>query len=147
MLRTSAAGFIASSTDGASARGVDVAGGEVDLEARHAAAGAGGARISAGSRGRSQVVAVDGRGAGELAAGELHAVARVAGEADHRVLEPFCGAVHGGRPGRWARGGRAIEKAVGALRVAAAASPAKGGAGGPRMGRGAWARPAAGGAR
>jgi hypothetical protein len=69
---------------------VDVAGGEADLEPRHAigrAAGGPDLRWKIGE-GRD-VVAEDGRGRRELAAGELHAVAGVAAEAnDHGIQQP-----------------------------------------------------------
>jgi hypothetical protein len=69
------------------AGGVDVVRGEVNLEARDAGLRtAGGADFSREVRERGDVVAGQGRGVGELRAGELHAVARVAAEADGGVF-------------------------------------------------------------
>ena len=69
------------------ARRVDVSGTEVDLEARHAGACAGRRadfRREVGERG--QVVAHARGGVGELRAGQLHAVAGVAGKTDGDVI-------------------------------------------------------------
>ena len=60
---------------------VDVVAAEVDLEAGDAGQGAGrGANFGGEVGQRADVVAEDGRGVGELRAGELHAVAGVAGQ-------------------------------------------------------------------
>ena len=65
------------------ARREDVEVGDVDLEARHAGDRAGrGADLGREVRQRRQVVAEGGAHVGEAVAGELHAVAGVAGEAD-----------------------------------------------------------------
>jgi hypothetical protein len=88
MFVRSAAGFIATSTSGCVARGVDVLRAEADLEARHAGQRAGRSTNLGREVGqRADVVAEDGGGAGELRAGELHAVARVAGESDRDPIE------------------------------------------------------------
>ena len=70
------------------ARRVDLLGREADLEAADAGQGAGrGADLGGIVRQGADVVAEDGGGAGELRAGELHAVAGVAAEADGDALE------------------------------------------------------------
>src|SRR5207249_2985598 len=67
---------------------VDLVGGELDLIAGDAGGGAGGGADLGGKVGEGgEVVAVQRGLAGELGAGELHAVARVAGEADDCVIE------------------------------------------------------------
>ena len=69
---------------GAVAHGVDAPGAEIDLEGRDAEGGAdGGADLGREVREGLEVVAGQGGGQGELGAGELHAVAAVAGEAHH----------------------------------------------------------------
>ena len=84
----SAAGFMATSTFGESP-GVRMSWSEMwtwnaDTPARVPA----GARISAGKSGqRGQVVAEGGADVGEAVAGELHAVAGVAGEADDHPVQ------------------------------------------------------------
>jgi hypothetical protein len=66
---------------------LDVAGGEVDLERRHARRGARrGADLGREVRQRGQVVSRDGGRIGEPATYELHAVARVAGEPDDQLF-------------------------------------------------------------
>ena len=76
---------------------VDVVAAEVDLEAGDAGEGAGrGADLGGEVGQRADVVAEDGRGVGELRAGQLHAVAGVAGEADGR----FDSVLRRGRDGR-----------------------------------------------
>ena len=83
------------------ARGQDVVVGEVQLERRHAGQGAGGrADLGREVGQRRQVVAERGGLRGEPVAGELHAVARVAGEPDHDPVALD----HGGR-GRPVDGG------------------------------------------
>ena len=68
----------------------DVEVGEVDLERGDAGDGARGRRISAGKFGqRGEVVAEDGADVGDPVTDELHAVAGVAGEADHDPVEGF----------------------------------------------------------
>jgi hypothetical protein len=79
------------------ARGEDVVVGEVDLEAGHArerARGRADLRREVGQR--REVVPEHGRLAREAAAGQLHAVARVAGEPDHDVVELLDGLGHPG---------------------------------------------------
>ncbi len=74
-------------------RGVHFARGEVELEAADARDGTRrGANFGGIVRERSDVVAVERHGIGELAAGDLHAVARVASKADDRLFDnfPFC---------------------------------------------------------
>ena len=67
---------------------VDLVAREADLEAADARQRAGrGADLGGEVGQRADVVAEDGRRAGELRAGELHAVAGVAGEADGHPLE------------------------------------------------------------
>jgi hypothetical protein len=70
------------------ARGEDVARGEVDLEGRDTVRRAGRrADLGGEVRERGEVVADYGGGVGEATAGELHAVAAVAGEAyDDAIL-------------------------------------------------------------
>ena len=64
--------------------------GEVDLEAGDAGQGAGRGADLGGEVGEgADVVAEEGRGVGELRAGELHAVAGVAGEADGDGFDLF----------------------------------------------------------
>ena len=84
----SAAGFIATSTSGASP-GVWMSwSAKWTWKPETPGSVPAGARISAGKSGkRREVVADQRRGVGELRAGELHAVAGVAGEADHDVRE------------------------------------------------------------
>ena len=61
-----------------------------------------GARISAGKSGkRGQVVAVERDGIGELAAGDLHAVAGVAAETDAGFINYFALSARNFRYGRW----------------------------------------------
>ena len=70
------------------ARRVDLRRREVELEARHAEQAAGrGADLGGEVRERRDVVAGLGRGLRELGAGELHAVAGVAGEPDHDSVQ------------------------------------------------------------
>ena len=70
------------------ARRVDLRRGEADLEPGHARQRAGRRTDLGGEIGQgADVVAEDGRRSGELCAGQLHAVARVAGEADGDPLE------------------------------------------------------------
>ena len=84
----SAAGFMATSTSGASPGRGDVVVGDVDLEGRHAGDGAGGSPDLGREVGQGgQVVAEQRRRAGEPVAGELHAVAGVAGEADDHPVD------------------------------------------------------------
>ena len=67
---------------------VDLRRREVELEARHAEQAAGRCANLCGEVGeRRDVVAGFGGGLRELGAGELHAVARVAGEADHDAVQ------------------------------------------------------------
>src|SRR5436305_1478774 len=69
------------------ARGEDVPRGEVDLEGRDACQRARGrADLRREVRQGGEIVAPHRRGVGEPAAGELHAVARVPGEADDHPL-------------------------------------------------------------
>ena len=73
------------------AGGQDVVVRDVDLEGRHAAQGAGrgpdlGREVGEGG----QVVAQQGAARGEAVAGELHAVARVAGEAHDDLVQLLC---------------------------------------------------------
>ena len=87
-----AAGFMATSTLGASPGRGDVVVGDVDLEGRHPGQRAGrgpdlGREVGEGG----QVVAEQGRRGGEAVAGELHAVARVAGEPDDDAVEQVGG--------------------------------------------------------
>ena len=88
MLTLSAAGFIATSTFGWSPGREDVVVGEVDLEPRDARQRAG-RRADLGRKvGERREVVPEDRGlAREAVAGELHAVARVAGEADDDPFE------------------------------------------------------------
>ena len=86
-LTFSAAGFIATSTFGCAAGREDVPRREVDLEGRDAGQGAGGGADLGREVGeRDEVVADQRGGRGEAVAGELHAVARIAGEADDDPL-------------------------------------------------------------
>ena len=88
MFVLSAAGFIATSTSGASP-GVWISV-ELKLIWNPLTPGSepAGARISAGKSGQgADVVAEDGGGPGELGPGQLHAVAGIAGEADRDPLE------------------------------------------------------------
>ena len=63
---------------------------EVELEPRHAGKTAGWRANLCGKVGqRRDVVADDGRGVGELRAGELHAIARIAGETNRHAFEFF----------------------------------------------------------
>ena len=84
----SAAGFMATSTFGASPGRGDLVVGDVHLERRHPGERAGG-RTDLGRevRQRREVVPEQRAGAGEAIAGELHAVAGVAGEADDDPIE------------------------------------------------------------
>ena len=91
----SAAGFMAiEDVDGIAGR-VDIVRGEVDLESADAGKRA---RRSADFgrviREGGEVVAVERDGIGELAAGDLHAVAGIAAEADDRVVDGFFFATH-----------------------------------------------------
>jgi len=82
-----AAGFIATRALGAAAWGQDVPGGEVDLERRDACQGPGRSPDLGREVGqRHQVVADEGGGRSEPVAGELYAVARIAGKADDDPL-------------------------------------------------------------
>ena len=73
---------------GAVADGVDAAGAEIDLEGRDAEGGADGCPDLGREVGEGlEVVAGECRRQGELGAGELHAVAAVAGEAHHGGLQ------------------------------------------------------------
>jgi hypothetical protein len=66
----------------------DVARGEVDLEGRDAVRRArGGPNLGGEIRQRGEVVAHDRRRVREPATGELHPIARVAGEADDHAIE------------------------------------------------------------
>ena len=66
---------------------------EVDLEPAHAGQRArGGADLGREVREGGEVVAEERRGVGELAAGDLHPVAGVPGEADHGAVERFLAA-------------------------------------------------------
>ena len=95
MFVRSAAGFIATSTSGAVARSEDVVVGEVDLEAGDAGQRAGGRADLGGKVGKRREVVAEERGlAREAAAGQLHAVAGVAGEADDDVLQLLDGLGH-----------------------------------------------------
>ena len=77
------------------ARGMDVVIGDAHLECRNTGQGAGGGANFRGEvRQGRKVVAEDRRGGGELRAGELHAVAAVAGKTDDHVREFL---VHGFR--------------------------------------------------
>ena len=100
MLALSAAGFMATSTLGESPGRRDVVVGDVDLEGRHAGQGAGrgpdlGREVGEGG----QVVAEQGRRGGEPVAGQLHAVAGVAGEPDDDAVEQVGGFRVGGGVG------------------------------------------------
>ena len=89
-LAFSAAGFIATSTFGASPGREDVARGEVDLERRDAGERAGRRADLGREVGQRREVVAEHRGrVGEAAAGELHPVAGVAREADHDPLALF----------------------------------------------------------
>ena len=89
-LALSAAGFIADQDVGRVARRHHVVVGEVQLEAGDAGQGAlRGADLGGEVRQRRQVVAERRRLGGEPVAGQLHAVAGVAGEADDDPLEPL----------------------------------------------------------
>ena len=95
MLRTRAAGFMATRTPGASPGVKMVVGGEVDLEAADAGQGARrgpdlGREVGEGR----QVVALQRRGVGELRSCELHPVARVAREADDDIVQGLDRLVH-----------------------------------------------------
>ena len=88
MFVLSAAGFIATSTSGASPACGSRADEKLIWKPETPGSEPAGARISAGIVGqRADVVAEDGGGPGELGAGELHAVAGVAGEADGDAVE------------------------------------------------------------
>ena len=78
-----AAGFIATKHGRRIAVGVDVVVGDVDLEGRHAGQRSGRSADLGGELGEGcQVVAEQRTGGGEPVTGQLHAVARVAGEPD-----------------------------------------------------------------
>ena len=120
MLALSAAGFMATSTFGMSPGVEDLVVGDVDLERRHAGDRAGGRPDLGREVGqRGEVVAEGGAHVGEAVPGELHAVAGVAGEADHDLIERLGSEISG-------LGGHAVSFLL-SLHVARLSAPAMAG--------------------
>ena len=115
---------------------VDVARREVELEARDARQRARGrADLGREVRERREVVA-DKRGrVGELAAGDLHAVAGVAAEADDRLLQDFLVPANGCFGRRHKTYGSSVPDPLGTRCVPAKLKDSTGGRGGTNRGR------------